>query len=177
MSDEDEDDVRPFSQVAKELGAEVRVGWMKADPVIEADAKALWQRMGRMDGKVDLDGRASEILGAAYIDGQLAAVSTAFIRELPFLRANFAMFRCMIAPEFRLKSLSRFMSVHGRQVLEAWALEHPEADLSGMATVHQADLRNNRKSRPVKRGSQMVLVGYTTEGEKILVAWFDHIVV
>jgi hypothetical protein len=164
-----------YAQAALDIGTELRVGWKRADPAIEADAKALWARLAVLPGGIDPYLRADEIVSAGYVDDQLASVTTAFVRDLPFLRQKFAMLRVLVAPEFRLHSISRLISSHSRDVLEQWSEEHPEEAVAGMATVHQADLRNNRKSRPVKRGSRMVLVGYTTEGEKILVAWFDHV--
>jgi hypothetical protein len=167
-------EVVPHLQPAIDLGAELRIGWKLADAVISADAKALWARLEALPGGIDPDLRAEEIVSAGYVNDELAAVSTAFVRDLPFLRQRFAMLRVLVAPEFRRHSISRLIASHSRDVLEQWSLEHPEEAVMGMATVHQADLRNNRKSRPVKRGSRMVLVGYTTEGEKILVAWFDH---
>ena len=172
MSDEED---LSFLQPALDLGIELRVGWRKSDPAIEADAKALWARLGVLPGGIDPDLRADEIVTAGYVDCELAAVSTAFVRELPFLRQRFAMLRILVAPEFRLHSISRLVSGHDRKVLEEWALAHPEENCAGLATVHQADKRNQRKSRPVKRASGLTLVGYTPEDEKIFVAWFDHV--
>lgn len=167
-------DDQSFVQPALDLGTEMHAGWKRADPQIARDAKALWARLNVLPPAVDADRRVAEIVSAGYVDDQLAALSTAMVRELPFLRQRFAMLRVLVAPEFRLHSISRLIAAHSRDVLEDWSFEHPEEAVMGMATVHQADLRNQRKSRPVKRGSRMVLAGYTDAGEKILVAWFDH---
>jgi hypothetical protein len=171
MSDEDDDFLRP----AHELGVELKAGWKKADPALEADVKALWERLAILPAGIDPDLRLDEVVSGAYVDGVLAGVSTAFVRELPFLRGRFAMLRVLVAPEYRLHSVSRLLSDDARKVIEPWAMANQGEAVLGMATVHQADKRNNRRSRPVKRGSKMVLVGYTTDDEKILVAWFDHV--
>ena len=157
-----------------ELGIEWRTAWLKKDPTIEADAKALWRRLSVLPGGVDPDLRAEELVSAAYAGDQLAAVSTAFVRPLEFLRQRFAMFRCVVAPEFRRHSVARKIAGHSRGVLEQWSYDHPEEAVMGMATVVQnADIQ--AKSRgAIWRSSGLALVGYSAEGEEIRVAWFDH---
>ena len=87
----------PLVTQAIEAGVEARVGWKLADPTIEQDARALWTRLAVLPAKVDMDQRAGEIVAIAYVDGEAAGVATAFIREIEFLRARFAMFRCAVA--------------------------------------------------------------------------------
>jgi len=165
----------PHLMPAVELGAEVKPAWRRADPAIEADAKALWTRLEILPAAVDPEERAGEIVAAAYVDGQLAAISTAVVRYLEFLRGHFAMYRHVVAPEFRLHSVGRMMAGYSRAVLEAWALEHPEENLLGMGSVSQADFYQDRLARPVLRSSRLVLAGYTTGGHKLRIAWFDHV--
>ena len=168
---------RPILDGTAELGVEWRTAWKQADTAIEADAKSLWRQLSLLPGGVDPDLRADELVSAAYADGALVAVSTAFVREIEFLRARFAMFRCVVSPDFRGHSVARKIAGHSREVLEQWSYEHPELAVKGMATVVQnADIM--AKSRgAIWRTSGLTLVGYTDEGEPIRVAWFDHAVV
>jgi hypothetical protein len=156
------------------LGVEWRSGWLAADPAIEADAKALWRRLSLLPAGVDPDLRAGEIVSAAYVDGALAAVSTAFVREIDFLRARFAMFRCVVAPEFRRHSVARKIAGHSREVLEQWSYDHQGEGVLGMATVVQSEDLVGKPRRAIWRTSGLALVGYTDDGEQIRVAWFDH---
>lgn len=165
---------RPILDGTAELGVEWRTAWKRADPVIEADAKALWRRLSLLPGGIDADQRADELVSAAYVDGALVAVSTAFVREIEFLRARFAMFRCVTAPEFRGHSVARKIAGHSREVLEQWSYDHPQLEVKGMATVVQnADIKAKPRGA-IWRTSGLVLVGYTDVGEQIRVAWFEH---
>lgn len=166
-------EVRPILDGTAELGVEWRSGWLAADPAIEADAKALWRRLSLLPGGLDPDQRAAEIVSAAYVQGELAAISTAFVREIEFLRARFAMFRCVVAPEFRRHSVARKIAGHSREVLEQWAYDHDQG-VMGMATVVQSEDLVGKPRRAVWRTSGLTLVGFTDEGEQIRVAWFDH---
>lgn len=164
----------PMLDGTKELGVEWRTAWRLADPKIEADAKALWRRLSVLPEGVDPDLRADELVSAAYVGDQLVAVSTAFIREIEFLRRRFAMFRCVVAPEFRRHSVSRKISGHSREVLEKWSFDRPEEEVMGMATVVQNDEIKAKPRGAIWRSSGLTLVGYTNDGEEIRVAWFDH---
>ncbi|MGH7022922.1 MAG: hypothetical protein ACREEB_04925 [Caulobacteraceae bacterium] len=167
-------DYPEYLKSAVDTGADLRVGWRRADPVLQADAKAIWTRLGILPPGVDPEERGGQIVAVAYVGEEVAAVSTAIPRDLPFVRARFAMYRCLVAPEFRLLQLSRLMSVHAYRVLGQWSLEHPEEAVKGMAFVQEASMRNQRLERAVKRGSHGVLAGYTAKGEKLFVAWFEH---
>jgi len=153
---------------------ELRTVWRQDDAAIKADVKALWRRLSILPGGVDAETRADEIVCAAYCDGVLAGVSTAFIRELEFLRQRFAMLRGVVAPEFRRQHLGGRLLVQSRDVLERWSREQPGERVMGVAAVVQSP---NLLSKPRKAVSPLggfVLVGYTQQGEQIRVAWFDH---
>lgn len=164
----------PILDGTGELGVEWRDGWLKKDPAIEADAKALWRRLALLPEGVDPDLRADEIICAAYVGDAMASVATAFVREIEFLKARFAMFRCVVAPEFRRHSVSRQIARVAREILEKWSFDHPDVDVAGMATVVQSREIAGKPRGAVWRSSGLVLVGYTPADEQIRVAWFDH---
>ncbi|MGH7023794.1 MAG: hypothetical protein ACREEB_09410 [Caulobacteraceae bacterium] len=152
-------------------------GWRARDQAVEADAKELWRQLSVLPEGVDPDLRAEEILSLAYVDDTLAAVSTAFIREIEFLKARFAMLRCIVAPAWRHHNIARVITGHSKGVLEAWSQAHPEERVMGMAGVVQNAeiLRNpNIGGLPIWPTSGLTLVGYTPKGEQIRVAWFEH---
>lgn len=172
------EEMRPPEQPTRddtaELGVRWVVGWRERDEALQSDARALWRELSVLPEGVDPDLRAEEIVSAAYVEDSLVAVSTAFIREIEFLKARFAMFRCVVAPAFRRHTLARVVAGHSRGVLEAWSYEHPEERVSGMgAVVQNADILNSPR-RPIFRTSGLTLVGYTPKGEQIRVAWFNH---
>lgn len=165
---------RPQQDGTEELGVEWRVAWRKDDPALEADAIALWRRLDVLPPDVDPTDRAKELCVLAYVGGAVAAVSTAVIRELPFLRNRFAMFRCAVAPEFRRHSLGRIISREAREAVEAWSLENPEEAVMGLATVVQSTDIQAQSRAAVWRSSGLTLVGYSENNEQIRVAWFGH---
>jgi GNAT superfamily N-acetyltransferase len=157
------------------LDVDMKPAWRKADPGIEADAKALWRRLSVLPEGVDMDLRAEEIVVAAYVGEELAGVSTAFIRPIEFLRHRFAMLRGMVAPEFRMHNIGRRLVFHSRLVLEEWAREHPEEGVMGVAGVLQNRGLVEKPRLPTSPVGAFTLVGYTDAGEQIRVAWFDHV--
>jgi hypothetical protein len=165
---------RPLLDDTASLGIVWQTAWKLADPKIEADAKSLWRQLGVLPGGIDPNLRAEELVSAAYSGDALAAVSTAFVRDIPFLRQRFAMFRCVVAPEFRKHSVARKIAGHSKEVLEQWSYDNPGEGVMGMATVVQnADIM--AKSRgAIWRSSGLTLVGYTDDDEEIRVAWFEH---
>jgi hypothetical protein len=165
---------RPIQDGTGELGVEWRPAWRLRDPVIETDAKALWERLSLLPTGVDLDQRAEELVCAAYVDGEIAGAATAFVRDIDFLKARFAMFRCAVDPKFRAHSIARKIAGVSKDILQTWAFETTEDEVLGMATVVQsADIQAKSRSA-IWRTSGLVLVGYTDMGEQIRVAWFDH---
>lgn len=156
------------------LDVVIRTAWKRADPVIETDAKALWRRLSVLPEGVDADLRADEIVSAAYVGDALAGVSTAFVRELEFLRHRFYMFRGLVAPEFRKHNIGRRLLANVRDVLEPWARDHPEEGIMGIAGVIQNPVLVERPRLPTSPVGAFTLVGYTDSGEQIRVAWFDH---
>jgi GNAT superfamily N-acetyltransferase len=157
------------------LDVAIRHVWRQTDAAIEADAKALWRRLSVLPEGVDADLRADEIVSAAYVGDVLAGVTTAFVRELEFLRHRFYMFRGLVAPEFRKHNIGRRLLAHAREVLEAWAREHPEEGVAGIAGVIQNPVLVDRPRMPTSPVGAFTLVGYTDNGEQIRVAWFDHV--
>jgi len=113
-------------------GFEIRIAWRRDDPVLEADAIAMWKRSGILPADVTPEARSKELVVAAYADGKLAAVATAVIEPIPFLRNRFFVLRSMTDPDLRRHGAQVAISLPVKRTLEQWALAHPEERVAGL---------------------------------------------
>lgn len=152
-----------------------RAAWRRNDPEILRDAKAFWHSLGVVMSPEEFGERTSELCGVAYAEGKLIAVSTALPYLYPRLRARFAFYRSIVAPEFRRQNLASRLCVYSRDLLAKWSLEHPEEKLMGLMIVFESDEFRGHRHAPVAQqlGLQLYLVGYKAD-DHIRVAWFDH---
>jgi hypothetical protein len=151
----------------------VRVAWRRGDPAIEADAIDFWRRNQLLPEGVDPAARAKELIAAAYKDGRLAAVATATIGRMDFLRANFAIIRGATAPEFRRSHAQLSLSAPGRAAMHAWARNHPEENYAGAIVFVDRGEWGDFTRLPVWPESELELVGYDQHGRQIRVRWFE----
>ena len=148
--------------------------WRKNDPKLEAAATAFWETQDLLPAGVTAEERVKDLAVLAYDGDTLIGVSSLNIRYFDLLRQSFAFFREAIAPDYRLQSAGRDLSVQTRKVIESYALAHPEEELAGMAAVLQAP---GIGKRAIGRQGRMALIGYTDKNEQVRVAWFDHFIV
>jgi hypothetical protein len=153
---------------------EIRPAWRRDDPQIEADAIAFWARLRLLPADASPEERAKELIAAAYRDGQLVAVSTATIEWFDHLRARFAVLRGATDPAHRRGRAQLALAVPSRDLLERWALDHPEERLAGgIAFVETAEWGEFARL-PVWPESELTFIGHATDGRQVRVAWFDH---
>ena len=155
------------------FGFDVRPAWRRDDPAIEADAIEFWTRNGLLPEDVDPRERARELIAASYKDGRLAAVATATLGRIDFLRANFAIIRGATAPEFRRSHAQLSLSVPSREALEAWARQHPEERCAGGIVFVDRSEWGDFCRLPVWPESELEVVGYDQHGRQIRVRWFE----
>lgn len=153
------------------FGFDVRIAWRRDDPAIAADAIDLWRRNGLLPEGVDPAERAQELIAASYKDGKLAAVATAVIDEIDFLRARFAIIRGATDPEFRRSHAQLSLSVPSREALWSWAHAHPEENLAGGIVLVDRSEWGDFTRLPVWPESELALVGYDQHGRQIRVRW------
>ena len=151
----------------------MRVAWRRDDAAIEADAIEFWTRNGLLPEGVDPAARAKELIAAAYKDGRLAAVATATIGRMDFLRANFAIIRGATAPEFRRSHAQLSLSAPGRAAMHAWARDHPEEKYAGAIVFVDRGEWGDFCRLPVWPESELEVVGYDQHGRQIRVRWFE----
>ena len=155
------------------FGFDVRVAWRRDDAEIEADAIAMWRRNDLLPDDVDPAVRAKELIAASYKDGRLAAVATATIAEIDFLRARFAIIRGATDARFRRSHAQLSLSVPSREALWSWAREHPEEKLAGAIVFVDRSEWGDFTRLPVWPESELELVGYDQHGRQIRVRWFE----
>ena len=149
---------------------EFRDVWRKNDPQAEADAVALWQRMGILPRGVDPHARAKELCVVAYENNALVAISTVAIDLLQVVRTKMAFFRALVDDQHRAQKVLLPLTYAVHQAMERYALANPELKIGGTAAVVVA---SNTIYKPVG-SSEMMLIGYTARNEPVLLRWFDH---
>lgn len=151
----------------------MRVAWRRDDPAIEADAIDFWTRHKLLPEGADPAARARELIAASYKDGQLAAVATATIGEVDFLRARFFIIRGSTAPEFRRSHAQLSLSLPSRDALWTWAREHPGEKIAGAVVFVERSEWGDFTRLPVWPESELEVVGYDQHGRQIRVRWFE----
>jgi hypothetical protein len=156
--------------------AEYRPAWRRDDPGLERDAVAFWRRLGILPPVVSPEARAKELVCVAYLDGEVAAVATATLEVLPFLRARAALYRSATDPEKRRRWLVAQIAAESVTILEDWAAANPQEAVKGMAIVLENPFLAQVKQLPVWRYRHVALglVGYSPEGHQIRMNWFRH---
>ena len=153
---------------------EVRAAWRRDDPRIQADAIAMWTRLGILPPGVNVGQRAGELVAAAYRGDRLAAVATAVPEHVEFLRARMLVLRGMTDPDFRRSHAQVALTLPVKQLLESWAAAHPEEGIAGVIGFVEPGLWGEMYRMPVAPPWPLTLVAYTHDGQQVRVAWFDH---
>ena len=156
-------------------GEEILTAWQQGNDRFEQDTLAFWQAQDLLPSSATPEDRLKELAAIAYIDNEFAGVATSRIGAYDALKANFAFIRIAVVPAFRLNYLQIRLSAHAHQLMENFALEHPELELSGVAVVRQADFQETRKTPPVSLSNKTVMVNYNDKGHQVRVRWFPHV--
>jgi len=153
----------------------LRPAWRLSDPKIAQDAKALWQRLTQL-GSAETERRVSELCAAAYSEGALIGVATAYLERLETLQTRFAFLRCLVVPSAQQNEIARSLAVLSRDQLERWSQDNPDEQVMGMAAVIPGGAYKEERGQPVwaEGGLNLNLVGYNRAGEQIRVSWFRH---
>ena len=117
---------------------DVRIAWRRDDPRLETDAIAMWTRLGVLAEGVKPEDRAKQLVSVAYRGDQLAAVATAVVEPVKFLRARFLVLRSMTVPEFRRSYAQVSLGIPSITALTEWAKANPEEKIAGMIALRGA---------------------------------------
>jgi len=159
---------------AQDGGLEVRVAWRRDDARIEADAIAFWGRIGVLPRGVEAAKRAKELIAVAYKDGELIAVATAVIDQIPFLGVRMAVLRGATDPAHRRARAQLALAVPSHDALRDWSLANPEEKLAGAIAFVAPGEWGDFTRLPVWPESELEVVGYTADNQQIRARWFDH---
>jgi len=160
---------------APDVAADVdfRPAWMRADPQIEVDAIAFWNRLGILAEGVTPEQRAKELVLVAYKGDRIVGVVTANVGILPQVREKLAMLRGAVDPEFRRSHVGFAMLLGARKVLETWSAEHPHERLAGLGAIVEAADLVARQAQPYWPLSKFGVVGFLPDGRQLRVSWFQ----
>jgi hypothetical protein len=154
--------------------AAFRPAWRLGDAAINRDAIAFWDRNNMLPAAASLEERLAQVVAGAYDGDKMIAIATANIREVDFLRARLAMFRCSVDRETRERRLATAISLYAFDVLERWSLAHPDEQLMGVGAVIQSRALVEHDNHAVWPDTKLTFVGYTNEGYQFRVRWFAH---
>jgi hypothetical protein len=156
----------------------LRPAWQRNNRKIAADAVDLWQRLNALPRGTSPDQRIKELCAAAYYDGDIAGVSTVTVKTLPPFPCRFAFYRCLVAPEHRLLSLSRRLTLFSRDIICEWSRQHPEEKVLGSIAVLENPKGDALAKIPVWKvpgvSNGYTLAGYTRKGLQVRIHWYDH---
>jgi hypothetical protein len=154
-------------------GFDVRIAWGRNDPAIEADAIALWTRLGILPSDTTPEARAKQIVAAAYSGDRLAAIATAVPEQIGFLRARMLVVRGMTAPEFRRSHAQVILAGPSISALTDWAKANPGEKVAGLIGYVAPGAWGEMTRMPVGPYYKWTLVAYTHDGKQVRVIWFD----
>jgi len=151
-------------------GVACRDCWQKDDPKIREDVLALGRRMPKPSAATPEDFWTHGLCVAAYEGEELVSLSASEIKFSQRLRANMAFIRVFVAPDHRQRGIVVPLTLKTHEVLQRFALAHPEKQIGGTMAIVTA---RGVMDEPVTKAF-MVLIGYTPQGEPLIVRWFDH---
>jgi hypothetical protein len=164
----------PEAPASTPPGIELRPAWRRGDARIEADAIALWNRLGALPANVSPEARARELVLGAYQGDRLVGLVTAELGILPQVRARVAMIRGLVDPARRRGHVAFAMMDAVPQILESWAAAHPEERVGGFGGIIESNELKAARNLPYWAQWGFGLIGFNPDGRQIRLAWFDH---
>ena len=152
----------------------LRAAWRKGDPAIERDAQLFWRANDAMQEDADIEMRLAGLCAGAYQDERLVGIATAAVRTIASLRCKLAMYRTFVERGLRNRQIASKLGVFSRDLLEAWARDHPEEQVVGMGAVIQSRVLVEKVPFAVYPETKLAFIGYTQEGYQMRVYWFAH---
>jgi len=154
-------------------GFELRPAWRLADPQIEADAIAFWERLNILPASASPAQRAKELIAVAYKDDRIVGVHTATLERVEQVRARLAMLRSAVAPDYRRTHISMALTIYSRDLLERWSRDHPHERLGGLGTIVESRQLAERAKQPYWPNTRFTLAGFLEDGRQLRISWFE----
>ena len=166
----------PAAPAGSPPGIEIRNAWRSGDAGIERDVASFWRRLGNLPADVTPEGRAKEVVLAAYCEGRMVGVVTASIGLFEKVRARVAMLRGSVDPEFRRSHVAVAMFYQALETLEAWAAANPAERVAAVGGILESRELASLQRIPFWPQTRFNLVGFTADGRQIRLRWFRDFV-
>ncbi len=151
-----------------------RTVWQARDTAAQVGAMKFWADNSLLPANVDQATRAAQLCVMAYDGADVVGVATVRVRPLELLKADFALFRCAVAPAHRRRGIATELAARSRDALENWAIEHPKRGVRGMACIVLGAELEAKQTQPRWPRSGLDLIGYDANGAQVRIAWFEH---
>mmetsp|Transcript_19670 Transcript_19670/g.45752 ORF Transcript_19670/g.45752 Transcript_19670/m.45752 type:complete len:213 (-) Transcript_19670:614-1252(-) len=163
-------------EVEDELVKEIRYEnvWKKMDGRARIGAKKLWDDLfGDQMPCAVKNGRLDFLCVVAYCGDELVAVSTVIPEMSSVIFCNVGWFRCVVKEEFRRKGIFTQILLRAKKALEEWSLESPLESVTALGAMLEFsfDGENMNNKNPVWTETGLTLVGYSSQGVQIRIAW------
>ena len=145
--------------------------WRKYDPALEAEAIRAWSTTGILPKSDSPEIRVKQLALVAYVDGELAGLSTLNIRPYEPLKQSFAFMRGFVMPKYRMHEVGRDLMVETLKMIEQWAFENQDEKIAGMMAVVQIP---GVGMEPTGKKIKATLIGYVNGNQQLRLTWFDH---
>lgn len=157
------------------MDIDIRTAWQKSDSELGRDARGFWNRTGMLS-QAEQEKRSGELVAVAYENGKVLGVSTARHTEYKPLRSRFFYYRSAIVPDVPQLQVAAQICAHSCDCLAKWARQNPDEKVNGLYIELESDeLLGEQRRLPVIEilGLNLILAGYTEEGNQIRIIWFD----
>lgn len=150
-------------------GVEYRNVWKKTDADAMHDAEALGSRMPKPSYELPAGFWSKDLAVVAYENQTLVAIVPCEVQFAPRLQCNMAVMRVFVAPEYRKQGVVIPLTMKFHEVIRRYAEDNPDLRIAG--TMGQVTVKGVWDEAIGK--AAMILIGYTPQGDPLVVRWFE----
>ena len=112
--------------------------WQITNETVKKEALELWRSYNALPEGQEED-RLKCLCVVAYNNGtDLVGVSTILLKYFNVVKANIALFRCLVKEEYRRSGVATELAVRCKVVMEEWSKTHPAEKLAGFGTIPES---------------------------------------
>eukprot|EP00536_Pseudo-nitzschia_multiseries_P010264 jgi/Psemu1/307159/fgenesh1_kg.307_\ len=152
--------------------------WKKMDGRARIGAKKMWDDLfgDEMPCAVKNE-RLDFLCVVAYSGDEVVAISTVIPRMSNIIFCNVGWFRCLVREEYRRKGIFTQMLLRAKKALEEWSSENPLEGVLALGAMLEIPFegKNMSNKNPVWSESGLTLVGYSSQGIQIRIAWLKDV--
>ncbi len=149
--------------------------WGEMDLTVLQALKAFWLDNHILSNE-KLDQRAKEaVIVIFHESGKIAGVSTVFKSYFDQIKNNVYVFRCFIAPAFRVPALDTKLAMLTHESLEKKLNEEVDPRPVGLLMVVQNEEIKRNWSKAIWPDTNMVFIGTNPQGDHLRIRYFNEI--